>query len=151
MEKVNCLLMNIYHNVKRLEEQTIKSTGRINLTFSELHTVACVGRSNDGSRTIREIADELKIKSPSATVAVNKLVAKGYLKKHQSDADGRVVYVTLTRDGKRIFAFHRYYHNLMVKRLMRDLDEMETGMLIKALDNLNNYLAESGGEPMQYF
>lgn len=140
---LNAVLMELYMNVSQLEERTIKNAQRIDLTINEMHTIECVGRSADSARTIRQIANDLGIKSPSATVAVNKLVKKGYLEKRQSELDGRVVYVRLTHEGKSAYAYISYYHRLMAKELSDDLEDSEKNILLKAIEKFNIYLKKS--------
>lgn len=138
-EQINIFLTKIYQNVTRFEEMTIKSSGRIDLTINEMHMIECVGKSGDRGKIISDIAIDMGVKSPSVTVAVNKLVKKGYFEKKQSSTDGRVVLVGLTKKGKRIHAYHSYYHRIMIKDLTCDLDENEAAVLLKALDKLNQY------------
>ena len=64
-------------------------------------------KSREEGRTISSIAEDLGISMPSVTVAINKLQAKGYVQKVRCEADSRVVYVKLTRSGKRADAAHR--------------------------------------------
>lgn len=145
-EKLNSVLVELYMNITQLEEQTLKNSGRINLTINEMHMIECVGKSADTGRTMRDIANDLGIKSPSATVAVNKLVCKGYLEKRQSETDGRVVRVRLTHDGKSVYAYNSYYHRLMVRELSDDLEDSERSTLVTAIEKLNIYLKKSIGE-----
>lgn len=60
--------------------------------------------------TVSEIAQQLKVTKPSVTVAVNKLVQKGYCEKQRLPGDGRAVQVMLTPEGKKVEAFHRRCH-----------------------------------------
>lgn len=60
---------------------------------------------------------------PSVTVAINKLVKKGYVKKEKSNTDGRVVYVRLTDKGLRIDKIHQYFHVKMVKDISKEMTD----------------------------
>lgn len=143
VEELSSSLMAVYRNIKRLEEQTIKSSGRIDLTINEIHMIDYIGRAGESGRTVREIAGKMNIKSPSATVAVNKLVKNGYLEKRQSELDARAVHVMLTRAGKLIFAYHRYYLRLMVKELTDGFNDDEVAIMVRIFDNLNNFIDSS--------
>ncbi len=58
---------------------------------------------------------------PSATIAVNKITAKGYTEKMRCQEDGRVVRVRLTKEGQKIERYHRFYHHRMVEELSKIL------------------------------
>ena len=45
------------------------------------------------------------------TVGVNKLVHKGFLVKEKGAEDGRMVFVKLTREGRKVSAGHRYFQS----------------------------------------
>lgn len=141
--KLSSSLMAVYRNIKRLEEQIIKSSGKIDLTINEIHMIDFIGRAGESGRTVSEIAAKMNIKSPSATVAVNKLSKGGYMEKHQSEIDGRVVHVKLTRKGRLIFAYHRYYLRLMVKELTDGLNEEEINIMVKVFENLNIFIGNT--------
>ena len=57
--------------------------------------------------TVSEIAGRLKVTRPSVTVAVNKLVQKGYCEKRRREDDGRAVAVILTGAGRKVEGFTR--------------------------------------------
>ena len=143
---LNEMLVEIFHNILRLEELTIKRAGNLNLTINEMHLIECVGKGGEEGLTIGELAGGLKIKSPSVTVAAKKLEAKGYVRKVACEDDGRVVRIQLTREGRRVNAYHSEYHRIMVKSLSRDLTEQEKTVLLGAVKKLNAYFLESIGE-----
>ena len=143
--KLNIALEDIYHSVMNMEEATLKSSGRLNLSISEMHMIECVGKSEVG-RTISEIAEALRIKSPSVTVAVKKLETKGYMEKRPGETDARMVHVFLTKSGQQIYAYHRYYHRMMAREVSEGLTEEEKDVLVKTLYKLNQFFEKSIGE-----
>lgn len=143
---LNDLLMEIYHNVLRLEEVTLKRDARLQLSIAEMHLIECVGKASDSGCTVSELADSLDITRPSATVAVNKMEKKGYVTKIASKSDGRVVHVHLTREGKKVDAYHRYYHRNMIRELSKSFSEEEKRCLMEAVRKLNNFFKNSIGE-----
>lgn len=144
--ELNGILVEVYHNILRLEEQALKKNSKISLSISEMHLIECVGKGAEKGRTVSELAVDLNITRPSATVAVNKLEKKGYVTKTNCENDGRVVRVRLTHEGEKIDAYHRYYHRNMVKEISSDLTEEEKSCLLKAIRRLNSYFKESIGE-----
>lgn len=96
---LNELLVEIYRNIEILEESELKKS-RLNLSISEMHMIELIAKAG-GGMTVSEIAGRLKVTRPSVTVAVNKLVQKGYCEKRRREDDGRAVAVILTGAGEK--------------------------------------------------
>ena len=77
---------------------------------------------------------------------MNKLAKKGYVEKIASPSDGRAVKVLLTREGRKIDAYHSYYHRHMVRELTKDLSDEEKAVLLSAAKKLNEFFKQSIGE-----
>lgn len=142
---LNGMLMEIYHNIVRVEEEFLQRNSRINLTIREMHLIECVGMDKDNGKTVSEIADYLKVAKPSVTVAVNKLEKKGYLCKNGCHKDGRVVRVTLTREGKKVDAYHKRYHLSMIHEIEDEFGEDEQAYLLRVMARLNKFFEKSVG------
>ncbi len=138
-EHLNDILVDTFRSILKVEEQLIKSSGKIDLSISELHLIESVGKNKDKGKTISDIADDLNITLPSVTVAINKLVRKGYVQKVKCENDGRVVYVSLTKLGKKMDAVHQYFHITMVRSVTKDLLEEEKNAMLKGIVKLNDF------------
>lgn len=79
--KANELLVEIYRNVQILEQNELKKQ-RLNISINEMHMIELIAKGKTGM-TVSEIAQQLKVTKPSVTVAVNKLVQKGYCEKQR--------------------------------------------------------------------
>lgn len=139
---LNDLLMDTYQYVLKVEECALKSTGQVDLSISELHLIECVGKKGAKGLTISDIAQEQSITLPSVTIAINKLAKKGYVQKVKCQKDGRVVYVTLTRLGSKMYAVHRYFHEQMMRRVSADMPEEERQALLKGIGRINHFFRE---------
>lgn len=149
--EINKLLVEIYEDVTRIEENAIKSGVFKDLSITEIHTLEAVGLY--GSKTMSEIASELDITMGTLTTAIDKLVKKGYVERKRSDADRRIVNVSLTNKGKLAYRVHEKFHLDMVKAITNDFSSQEEEVLICALRKLNNYLKDiykTSGEKQQY-
>ncbi len=140
---LNDMLLEVYHNILRVEEEFLRSDSRINLTIREMHLIECVGQDSENGRTVSEIADYLKVAKPSVTVAVNKLERKGYLQKSGSQTDGRVVHVTLTREGRKVYLYHDRYHLNMIREIEDEFNEEEREYLVRVIGKLNKFFEKS--------
>lgn len=134
---LNELLVEIYRNIQILEESELKKS-RLNLSINEMHMIELIAK-NDAGMTVSEIALRLKVTKPTVTVAVNKLVGKGYCEKKRLEDDKRAVLVALTPSGRRVEAFHRRCHRSMIREISDDFTETEREELLKTMERINNY------------
>lgn len=141
-EQLNEVIVDTYRSILRVEENILKRSDQTDLSISEIHMLEAVGKGKDRRRTISELAEVLNITLPSVTVAINKLMKKGYVEKVRGEEDGRIVYVSLTRQGRRIDAAHRYFHESMVRSIIRDMTESELQALYKGVMKLDTFLKE---------
>ena len=141
-EQLNEVIVDTYRSILRVEENILKRSDQTDLSISEIHMLEAVGKGKDRRRTISELAEVLNITLPSVTVAINKLMKKGYVEKVRGEEDGRIVYVSLTRPGRRIDSAHRYFHESMVRSIIRDMTESEMQALYKGVMKLDTFLKE---------
>ena len=141
-EQLNEVIVDTYRSILRVEENILKRSDQTDLSISEIHMLEAVGKGKDRRRTISELAEVLNITLPSVTVAINKLMKKGYVEKVRGEEDGRIVYVSLTRQGRRIDSAHRYFHESMVRSIIRDMTESEMQALYKGVMKLVAFLKE---------
>ena len=140
--QLNEVIVDTYRSILRVEENILKRSDQTDLSISEIHMLEAVGKGKDRRRTISELAEVLNITLPSVTVAINKLMKKGYVEKVRGEEDGRIVYVSLTRQGRRIDSAHRYFHESMVRSIIRDMTESEMQALYKGVMKLDTFLKE---------
>lgn len=145
------MLVDISRALDRIEMQWLRQSKDFDLTMSDIHLLYAVGpaekKSRDdvpgntpgGGKTISELSKILHIRLPSVTLAVNKLVQKGYLEKVKDDADKRVVYVRLTRLGLKAEHAHRYFHRNMTRSITGEMSDEEQSVLLSGLGKLYNY------------
>ena len=142
---LNDMLVEVYHNIVRVEEEFLQKNDRINLTIREMHLIECVGLDQENGKTVSEIADFLKVRRPTVTVAVSKLEKKGYLCKNGCNKDGRVVRVTLTREGRKVYLYHKSYHLSMIHEIEDEFDAAEQDILVRVIAKLNKFFEKTVG------
>lgn len=138
--QINRMLVEVYDDVNRIEEYSIKSGEFSDLSITEIHTIEAVGLY--GSKTMSEIASELKITMGTLTIAVDKLIRKGYLERSRSESDRRIVNINLTKRGKLAYRIHEKFHLDMVKAVLMDFTAEEEEILLNALGKLNKHLKD---------
>lgn len=73
----------------------------LNLPMPQFTLLNHFSHRPDTRRTVSELARLMQQPQPGITKTVQKMVARGYLKLHPSDSDGRVKHLTLTAAGQR--------------------------------------------------
>lgn len=142
-KKLNHLLIDTYDVIQQVEEWKVKKNSHLNVTISELHLMEAVGAYGDGGASISDIANDLSFTLPTITVAINKLVKKAYVEKRRCVEDKRVVYVTLTKMGKKIDNVHRYIHLKITREIAKELEEDEKDVLLRGLGKVNAFFRRS--------
>lgn len=145
-EQLNDLIVDAYRSILKVEETILKRSDNIDLSINEMHMLEAVGKGKNKPKTISEIAEDLGITLPSVTVAINKLVKKGYVEKLRGEEDGRIVYVTLTKQGKKIDSVHRYFHESMVRSIISGMSEQEQQVLYRGILKLDLFLKKKINE-----
>ncbi len=140
--ELNTALVETFNNILKVEENAVKKSA-INLSIGEMHLIEAIDKGDNTGRSISDIANELDITLPSVTVAINKLHKKGYVEKIRCEQDKRVVYILLTRKGKKINSVHRFFHQTMIRNISSQLTKEEKNVFIKGIKNINDFFRKS--------
>lgn len=138
LEAVNDYLVNIFSDILTIEESELKKSRFNDLSITEMHTIEAIGLYR--KKTTSEVAKDLSVTVGTLTIAINRLVKKGYVERIRSEDDRRVVKLGLTKNGKLIYRIHQHFHRQMVKNILRNMDNEEETALLKALKNLHDFL-----------
>ncbi len=134
------LLERTYYSVIQIEEHMVKGAKSLNLSIGEIHLIEAVAKGQEEGKTISELSEMQSISLPSVTLAINKLVKKGYVIKSKSPQDGRVVNVTLTKRGQKVNNVHQHFHKLMIASVTDALSQEELDAMVKGIVKLNEFL-----------
>ncbi len=141
--ELNQLLVLAYRKVNKLEEGILHSMSGRELSISEMHLLEAVGEKKDEGIPLYELAQRMELSAPTVTVAVSKLVKKGFVIKSKSEKDKRSVIVELTRTGKKMNAAHRYFHEQMVRDINKLLNPEEREGLLRGIQQLNRFFQDA--------
>ena len=136
-ETINDILVNLFNEILKLEEEAIITEEFKDITNNDMHIIEAIGLS--GENTMSVVAKKLGITAGSLTTSVNSLVNKKYVTRQRSEEDRRVVFLKLTEKGKRAYEHHREYHRQMTEAVISRLDENEVPVLIKTLTGLSDF------------
>lgn len=134
--KLNNLIQETFKDILKVEELVLKRTAP-KLSVSEIQLLEEVSISKEP--TVSDLAEAMDIAVPSATVAINKLVVKGYLTKERNAEDGRSIVVRLTREGEKINRLSHYVRMKLVKAAVAELDENEKQSLLRGVEVLEEF------------
>ena len=136
-EPINDILVNLFNEIWKLEEDAIITEEFRDITNNDMHIIEAIGLS--GENTMSLVAKKIGITAGSLTTAVNALVNKKYVTRQRSERDRRVVFLALTKKGIKAFEHHRDYHHKMTDAVIQNLDEKEIPILLKTLDGLSEF------------
>ena len=134
---LNELLVQIFNDILQIEEQSLKQGVINDLSVTEIHTIDAIGMYTE--RTMSEVAQDLKITVGTLTTAINKLIKKGYVERKRIEEDRRVVLVSLTEIGKKVFDVHSVFHKEMIDGILENFKGDELDVLTKALGKANRF------------
>jgi len=133
-------LLRIFDNVLLTEEKALSKGYFSNLSIAELHTLEAIGPYE--ARAMSETAARLGITTGTLTVAIDRLVRKGYVERYRDSKDRRVVRICLTRQGKLAYRMHAKFHKLLVKRIMDPLSEEDRNRMARLVREVDQFIKE---------
>ncbi len=139
-KRVNQLMLDIFDRILVTEEKALSKGYFHDLSVAEMHTLEGIGLYN--SRTMSETAATLEVTTGTLTVAVDRLVRKGYVERHRDLIDRRVVRIQLTKRGKLAYRMHNKFHTLLVDRLVAPLNEEQRRIFLDTLTEISGFVNE---------
>jgi DNA-binding MarR family transcriptional regulator len=131
-DKLRLLDQYIYELVKRFYVTSSSNGAAAELSGSELFTCVLVGRK--GRSTMSELARDSGLALSSMTGVVDRLVAKGCVKRGRNDEeDRRKVFVELDRKGEEIYQERLESEMEMIITMMESLQAEEQDGLLRTL------------------
>ena len=133
-------LLRIFDNVLLTEEKALSKGYFSNLSIAELHTLEAIGPYE--ARAMSETASRLGITTGTLTVAIDRLVRKGYVERYRDSKDRRVVRICLTRQGKLAYRMRAKFHKLLVRRIMDPLAPEDRERLAALGREIDSFIKE---------
>lgn len=133
---INDVLVHLFNEIWQLEEEAIITDEFKDITNNDMHILEAVGL--DGGN-MSSIAAKLNITVGSLTTSMNSLVKKGYVERERGERDRRVVYIHLTRKGRRAYRHHEDFHNQMTDAVLNALSSEEVPVLVRTLSSLSDF------------
>ena len=131
------VVVKLFNDIMNIEAKAIITPEFRDITNNDMHVIEAVGIREP--RNMSSVAKTLGITVGTLTISNNGQVKKGYVHRVRSDADRRVVLVSLTENGEKAYHHHEKFHEDMIQSLLKDLSEEETKTLVSALTNLRDF------------
>ena len=122
-EQLSQALVRIFENVVLTEEKSLQAGYFNDLSIAEMHTLTAIGPYD--ARTMTKTAEDLGITTGTLTVAIDRLVKKGYVHRERDKKDKRIVRISLTHNGKLACRMNSKFHRVLAKHILDLVDEVD--------------------------
>ena len=134
---LNNLLVGMFNEIMTIEERALITDEFSNISITDMHIIEAIGLGN--GRNMSSVAKDLVITVGTLTIAINNLVKKGYVNRNRSTKDRRVVLISLSNLGVKVYNHHKMFHKNMIEDIVTVLDDQEMEVFLKAIGELNSY------------
>lgn len=133
-------LVRIFENVVLTEEKSLSQGYFSDLSIAEMHTLTAIGPYE--ARTMTTTAEDLGITTGTLTVAIDRLVKKGYVIRKRDTKDKRVVRISLTRSGKLACRMNSKFHRVLAKHILGGYGTTDREHLLKLVEEVDRYIEQ---------
>ena len=138
MERIVAIISKLSHSLAEMEELAREHYDLKDLTTVQMHYLEIISKLTNPNVT--ELATDMQLSKPTVTVAIDKLIGKGFVCKVQSDEDRRSSHLHLTKKGMSINQMHEHAHNKFAELMQESLEESELDQLTILLEKLTTKL-----------
>jgi len=138
MDKIVSIISKLSQNLGEMEELAREQLNIKELTTAQMHYLEVINEMSNPN--ITELATEMRLTKPTVTVALDKLILKGYVTKIQSDEDRRSSHLHLTKKGMQINQMHERAHTQFAELMEEMLEPNELEELTVLLEKLTKSL-----------
>jgi DNA-binding MarR family transcriptional regulator len=137
-KNIAAFFTNIFNNILAFEQKCLVES-KNNLTISDIHIIDQIGLN--GKKKMTDVADAMGVKPATMSSSADRLEKKGCVRRERSEADRRVVLLSLTRYGRVMCKLHERFHIKMANKVTEDFTEDELKVLAAALSKLGDFFA----------
>lgn len=133
IEEVGDMIQNLTRSLKIFERSEITGEG---FTISQCYVMTYLLKG--GSLSMNELSDKMNLDKSTITRVVGNLVRDGFIDKHPSEEDGRVMLASLTAEGKQAAMdlqnkVNKYYRDI--------IEQLPEGKVMQVVSSVNLLLA----------
>ena len=120
---------------RNIIESVRKQGLKEDLTFSQIEILHFIGIS--GEKTMKSIAEHLKITPPSVTELITEMEKRNLVKRIDSKKDRRVVSVILTQSARKNYISMSKSKELILNKIVSKLSSKDKKELMRIINILN--------------
>jgi len=132
------LFFEFQSKLQFFEREYLKKYGIDDVTPTEVKVLYIIGISN--TKSMSEIADELKITRGTLSITINSLVKKGYVIRTRHKQDRRIIIIYLTRKSVNVVNHYGKFYFELLSTLIKTLDNEKVFVLEELLGKLNGII-----------
>ena len=133
-------LMRLYRGVAAMQNREIRGNRYTDISVSELTILRFI--ASQSAPTMSEIAAQLQVTQGTLTVAMNRLVKKGYVDRYRMEQDRRIVRTVLTDMGYGALKEEERFRTRLQEQYKKALGEERAQELTAMLRELDQYLRD---------
>lgn len=144
-QKQKDMLMKSMHRIKKLRPWPPTFAGISKGEFFMLHTIIHLTHKKDDDNPgvkISVLCEKTEMSKPAASQMLNSLEDKGLVERIVTKSDRRVVYVTLTEEGKKVLDQAALHMTNLVEKVVERLGPEDTKELTRLFDKLYTIIDE---------
>ncbi|WP_066067079.1 MarR family winged helix-turn-helix transcriptional regulator [Neobacillus soli] len=130
--------INLTFSIEKNSVQLIKGQIRNDLTNDQHYILRYINQKEEC--TSSELAEVFHVKKSAITAIIERLWKKGFIQRTRDEQDRRVVYLTLTDDGKDLFQETELRIYQLVGSLINQFDQDEIEVFMKTYEKLNRII-----------
>ena len=139
VEKIKALLDACYQAKRARELLPALPKG---VTSSYIQYLDAIERLEREGVKVSDISDALHLPRPGVTRTVGEMEDKGYLQKSASAEDGRVTYLTITEQGRKLSQTFNEQFFAQLAPLLGDISDEDAACTIRTIQALYDVMAE---------
>ncbi len=140
-EKIKRMLDACYQ-AKRIREMLPPLPEGVMPSYIKYLEVIQILEKNNSHIRVSDISELLNLPRPGVTRTVKEMEKKGYLKKIASPDDGRVTYISITEEGKKLSCkYDKQYFSELVPWL-EDISEEDADCMIRTIEKFYRIMCE---------
>ena len=132
------LFFELQAKLQFFEREYLKKFDIVDVTPNEVKVLYIIGISN--TKSMSDIADELKVTKGTLSITINSLVKKGYVIRTRHKQDRRVIIVYLTKRSLSIVRHYGKFYYALIQTLITEVANEKVVVLGEILNKLNKII-----------
>jgi DNA-binding MarR family transcriptional regulator len=144
ISNIGDLFFEFQAKLQFFERIFLKTHAITDVTPNEVKVLYIIGLSNN--KSMREIAEKLKVTQGTLSITVNSLVKKGYVIRTRNKFDKRIIILYLTKQSINVIKMYGTFYFELISKLFDVFDDDKVNVLKEILIVLNQNLETDYGE-----